>query len=160
MTVANYRDSGGIQGAVARTAEQVFSELTPDQQDLARRQMFIRLVHVADDTVDTRRHVPRNELLLRHGDAQPALDVVIDKRLITAKPMMWRSLTKRSCLSGRGCAIGLTMTGQACASIVSSPPQPRYGGTQAAIQAPCTAAGVSQPPATRPTNSLLADHHR
>jgi len=49
------------------------------------RQIFIRLVHVADDTADTRRRVPRNELLLRHGDAQPVLDVFIDKRLITAE---------------------------------------------------------------------------
>ena len=83
LTVANYQDIGGIQGAVARTAEQAFSDLTPDQQELAR-QIFIRLVHVADDTADTRRRVPRNELLLVHGDVQPVLDVFIDKRLITA----------------------------------------------------------------------------
>jgi energy-coupling factor transporter ATP-binding protein EcfA2 len=83
LTVADYRDSGGIHGAVAASAEEVYAELTDVQKDLAR-QIFTRLVHVADDTADTRRRVPRGELLLRNGDAQPVLDAFIDKRLITA----------------------------------------------------------------------------
>jgi WD40 repeat protein/energy-coupling factor transporter ATP-binding protein EcfA2 len=83
LTVADYRDIGGIHGAVAGTADEVYDHLTAAQQDLAR-QIFIRLVHVADDTADARRRVPRSELLLRHGDAQPVLDAFIDKRLITA----------------------------------------------------------------------------
>jgi WD40 repeat protein len=83
LTVADYREIGGIHGAVASTADEVYDHLTPARQDLAR-QIFIRLVHVADDTADARRRVPRSELLLRHGDAQPVLDAFIDKRLITA----------------------------------------------------------------------------
>jgi WD40 repeat protein len=84
MTVADYHATGGIRGAVAGTAEEVYRDLTPAQQDMAR-QIFIRLVHVADDTADTRRRVPRPELLLSHGDAQPVLDAFIAKRLITAQ---------------------------------------------------------------------------
>jgi WD40 repeat protein/transcriptional regulator with XRE-family HTH domain len=82
LTVADYEATGGIQGAVARTAEEVYAELTPAQQDLARR-IFVRLVHVADDTADTRRRVPLDELLSQ-GDADYVLDCFIGERLVTA----------------------------------------------------------------------------
>jgi hypothetical protein len=85
LTVADYRASGGIQGAVAASAEEVYADLTPPQQDLTRR-IFTRLVHVADDATDTRRRVFRAELELGSGagDVQPVLDAFIDRRLITA----------------------------------------------------------------------------
>jgi WD40 repeat protein/transcriptional regulator with XRE-family HTH domain len=82
LTVADYRDSGGISGAVAASAEEVYAELRPDQQELARR-IFTRLVHVSDAAASTRRRVPRSELLQLHADAQPVLDAFVEKRLIT-----------------------------------------------------------------------------
>lgn len=84
LTVASYRDSGGIWAAVASAADKVYNELDAAQQDLAR-QIFIRLVHVAEDTADTRRRVLRSELLLVHHDMQPVLDAFINERLITAE---------------------------------------------------------------------------
>ena len=84
LTVADYRASGGIQGAVAASAEEVYADLTPAQQDLTRR-IFTRLVHVADDTTATRRRVSLAELQLGGGsDVQPVLDAFIGRRLITA----------------------------------------------------------------------------
>ena len=83
LTIADYEATGGIQGAVAGTAEEVYAELTPAQQDLAR-QIFIRLVHVADDTTDTRRRVSLDELPSGQVDAERVLDCFIGKRLITA----------------------------------------------------------------------------
>jgi WD40 repeat protein len=83
LTVADYLDSGGINGAVASSADKVYNELSPQQQDLAR-QIFIRLVHIADDTGDTRRRVPRSELVFPLGEPQVVLDSFIDNRLITA----------------------------------------------------------------------------
>jgi WD40 repeat protein/transcriptional regulator with XRE-family HTH domain len=83
MTIADYQESGGIHGAVASTAEQAFDELTSAQRDLAR-QIFIRLVHVANDTADTRRRTPRSELLFNDEDAQTVLDLFVDRRLVTA----------------------------------------------------------------------------
>jgi WD40 repeat protein len=83
LSVADYRTSGGIQGAVAASAEEVYAGLTPAQQDLTRR-IFTRLVHVADDTTDTRRRVSRTELELGGDDVQDVLDAFIDRRLITA----------------------------------------------------------------------------
>jgi WD40 repeat protein len=83
LTVADYAATGGIHGAVAGTAEEVYKELTPAQQDLAR-QIFSRLVHVADDTADTRRRVPLDELQSGQDDAEHVLDCFIGMRLITA----------------------------------------------------------------------------
>jgi WD40 repeat protein len=83
LTVADYLDSGGINGAVADSADKVYNELTSQQQDQAR-QIFIRLVHIADDTANTRRRVPRSELAFPLGEPQFVLDSFIEKRLITA----------------------------------------------------------------------------
>jgi WD40 repeat protein len=85
LTVADYRASGGIQGAVAASAEEVYAGLTPAQQNLTRR-IFTRLVHVADDAADTRRRVPRNELQLSgmDDDGQRVLGAFIGQRLLTA----------------------------------------------------------------------------
>jgi WD40 repeat protein/transcriptional regulator with XRE-family HTH domain len=84
LTLADYQESGGIRGAVASTAEEAYEELEPAQQKVAR-QVFMRLVHVADDIADTRRRVPRNELMLSHSDVEPVLDAFIARRLITAE---------------------------------------------------------------------------
>jgi WD40 repeat protein/transcriptional regulator with XRE-family HTH domain len=83
LTVADYRDTGGISGAVAASAEEVFAGLTSGQRELARR-IFTRLVHVADAAGGTRRRVPRTELLQLDAGAQVVLDAFIEKRLITA----------------------------------------------------------------------------
>jgi WD40 repeat protein/transcriptional regulator with XRE-family HTH domain len=81
LTIADYRESGGIGGAVARTAESAYATLSPAQKRIAR-QIFLRLVHVADDTGDTRRRVTLGEL--PPGDEViEVLDHLIDQRLIT-----------------------------------------------------------------------------
>jgi WD40 repeat protein len=61
MTIADYLATGGIHHAVAETAEVAFAGLTPPQQELARG-LFRRLVTVTDDSADTRRRVPLQEL--------------------------------------------------------------------------------------------------
>lgn len=88
LTLADYQATGGVQGAVAHTAEEIFEQLTVPQEDLARR-LFLRLVHVADDTADTRRRVATSELLSHQNQGQPpelglVLAKFVDQRLITA----------------------------------------------------------------------------
>jgi WD40 repeat protein len=61
LTISDYVETGGINGAVRQTAERVYSELTPDEQALARR-IFLRLVNIDEDAVVTRRRVRRAEL--------------------------------------------------------------------------------------------------
>src|SRR5213076_2138366 len=42
LRLAAYREAGGVQGAVARLAEQAYAELSPDDQEVARS-VFLRL---------------------------------------------------------------------------------------------------------------------
>ncbi|MFD9301354.1 helix-turn-helix domain-containing protein [Streptomyces sp. NPDC060048] len=85
LTVAGYEYAGGIQGAVARSAEQVFAGLYPSEQRTIRR-LLVRLVHIADGAVPTRRRVSRTALLEGQADADrtsAALDAFVRARLVT-----------------------------------------------------------------------------
>ncbi|WP_427164519.1 helix-turn-helix domain-containing protein [Streptomyces sp. C1-1] len=86
LTVAGYERTGGIQGAIARTAETVFAQLYPAEQKSIRR-ILSRLVQVSDDgTVATRRRTGRSTLMEELGDAgaaSDALDAFVRARLIT-----------------------------------------------------------------------------
>ncbi|MFD6223726.1 nSTAND1 domain-containing NTPase [Nocardia asteroides] len=84
LTVAGYRKAGGVAGSVAETAELAWTELTPAQQHAAQ-EMLGALVTVGEDARDTRRTVPRADLLTRGGDpdaAAEALEVLAAARLI------------------------------------------------------------------------------
>ncbi|MGW0362858.1 nSTAND1 domain-containing NTPase [Streptomyces sp. NPDC002990] len=85
LTVAGYEHTGGIQGAIARTAEDVFAGLYPAEQKTIRR-VLVRLVHVADGTGATRRRMSRTALMEQLVDAEraaAALDAFVRARLIT-----------------------------------------------------------------------------
>ncbi|MFI5875061.1 hypothetical protein ACIBAH_21880 [Streptomyces sp. NPDC051445] len=86
LTVAGYERTGGIRGAVARTAEDVFAGLYPSEQQTIRR-ILVRLVHVADGTGPARCRTSRAALMERSADtdgATAALDAFVRARLITA----------------------------------------------------------------------------
>ncbi|MBM7810147.1 nSTAND1 domain-containing NTPase [Saccharothrix algeriensis] len=81
LTLAGYEAAGGIQHAIAQTAERTFTSLEKHQRVLAR-QVFLRLTALGDGTEDTKRRLPRAEL-----DADVDVDVVLDRlahaRLLT-----------------------------------------------------------------------------
>ncbi|PZF99756.1 nSTAND1 domain-containing NTPase [Micromonospora deserti] len=83
MSVEDYRASGGIDGAIGQTAESIYAQLTAGQQDAARR-LFLRLVHVSEDTADTRRRVNHSELIIGDRDTETVLDHFVSGRLLTA----------------------------------------------------------------------------
>jgi WD40 repeat protein/transcriptional regulator with XRE-family HTH domain len=88
MSIDDYAATGGIHGAIAQTAEAAFSGLSGVEQVLAR-QLFLRLVHVGDNTPDTRRRVRLDELVGGlTGDelarTKRVLDRYVDHRLVTA----------------------------------------------------------------------------
>ncbi|MDH6128906.1 helix-turn-helix domain-containing protein [Kitasatospora sp. GP82] len=86
MTVEGYLHSGGIHGAVARTAEDVFTRLTPAEQRLARR-LLVRLVHLREGGEETRSRAERDRLLRQSSDpdgAAAVLDAFVRARLVTA----------------------------------------------------------------------------
>jgi WD40 repeat protein len=92
LTIAGYEATGGIAGAIARTAEDVYARLDEPGQ-AAARQVLLGLVRVGeaagdgDATADTRRRVSADSLLGRAADpvaARDALDAFTTARLLTS----------------------------------------------------------------------------
>jgi WD40 repeat protein/tRNA A-37 threonylcarbamoyl transferase component Bud32 len=85
LTLAGYGDAGGVRGAIARTAEEVFEECPEAERSLVRS-TFLRLTELGEATEDTRRRVPLSELASR-PEGTSSVDAVLDKlvqaRLVT-----------------------------------------------------------------------------
>lgn len=85
LTLEAYRESGGVQGALAARADAVYSSFTPEQQAIARR-VLLRLTQPGEGTEDTRRRAKLEELVT-HADERAAVESVIDQlcnaRLLT-----------------------------------------------------------------------------
>ncbi|MBC7878530.1 MAG: PD40 domain-containing protein [Anaerolineales bacterium] len=88
MTLSGYASSGGVRGAIAETAETVFSDqFTHEQRTIARR-IFLRLTELGDDAGagDTRRRAKFSELILKPEESaitHAVLKALADARLIT-----------------------------------------------------------------------------
>ncbi|MFD9407140.1 hypothetical protein ACFWBN_08995 [Streptomyces sp. NPDC059989] len=81
LTLDGYLAAGGIQHALAHTAEAAYRALSPVQQDLARS-LFLRLTALGDGTEDTRRRITRNELD-PNPDTAFVLESLARQRLVT-----------------------------------------------------------------------------
>ena len=62
MTLAAYRELGSVSGALGRRAEEGFQSLD-DEDRLAARELFTRLVTPGEGAADTRRRARRSELI-------------------------------------------------------------------------------------------------
>jgi WD40 repeat protein/serine/threonine protein kinase len=62
LTLTGYRRIGGVSGALARRAEQIFGAMHEGARE-ACRQLFLRLVTLGEGSDDTRHRVQRSELL-------------------------------------------------------------------------------------------------
>ncbi|MEU5316512.1 hypothetical protein AB0G67_07270 [Streptomyces sp. NPDC021056] len=81
LTLAAYEAVGGVQGAVAHTAESVYTACTAAEAPVVRA-LLLRLVNPGDGTEDTRRPLDRTEL---DADATTArvLERLVGARLLT-----------------------------------------------------------------------------
>ncbi|GGK74051.1 nSTAND1 domain-containing NTPase [Streptomyces flaveus] len=83
LTLASYEAAGGVGGAIAASAEEVYGQLTADQADAARR-LLLRMVEPGRGIPDTRRPLNRAEL---DAWACPYVPVVVERlaraRLLT-----------------------------------------------------------------------------
>jgi WD40 repeat protein len=88
LTLSGYNSAGGVRGAIAETAEAVFTDqLTPVQQAIARR-IFLRLTELGDESSagDTRRRATYSELILRPEESEDTnfvIKTLADARLVT-----------------------------------------------------------------------------
>ena len=61
LTLASYREIGGIAGALSARADRIYEE-TEQQGRRAIKQVFLRLVTLGEGRSDTRRRIARSEL--------------------------------------------------------------------------------------------------
>ncbi|WP_456319221.1 nSTAND1 domain-containing NTPase [Kitasatospora cathayae] len=84
LTVAAYEAAGGVRGAIAATAEEVYGKLSPDQARTARH-LLLRMVEPGQGAPDTRRPLTRAEL---DECTDPEAPLVVERlaraRLLTA----------------------------------------------------------------------------
>ena len=83
LTIEGYRASGGIRGAVARSADRVYDSLDPDERDLLRS-LLLRLVTPSAEGDVVRCRLDASVL---RGDAQAEqlVDRLVQARLVTAE---------------------------------------------------------------------------
>lgn len=83
LTVSAYLDTGGIAHAIAQSADNAFSALTGERQELAHR-IFLHLVRIADGSPDTIRRVEVAELREAVGEGvTEILAFFVERRLLT-----------------------------------------------------------------------------
>ncbi|MFF9101772.1 hypothetical protein ACF1AU_14485 [Streptomyces rubrogriseus] len=85
LTLAGYRAAGGIQGAVAATAERAWSGLDPAARTAARL-LLLRLIRLSEDTQATRRRSTRRRLAEEArdpGKTEESLEALVRARLVT-----------------------------------------------------------------------------
>jgi WD40 repeat protein len=87
VSLADYDRAGGIDGAVAASAQRAYDALTPGQQ-AAARQVFLRLTATSGDGVDTADRATRAELTDGKGageaaDVATVLEAFAAERLLT-----------------------------------------------------------------------------
>ncbi|HEV3295132.1 MAG TPA: PQQ-binding-like beta-propeller repeat protein, partial [Streptosporangiaceae bacterium] len=87
LTLADYERTGGIEGAVAASAQRVYDALTPAQQ-AAARQVFTRLTATSSEGVDSADRASRAELTEGKSpadaqDVEAVLEAFAAERLLT-----------------------------------------------------------------------------
>ena len=87
LSLADYERTGGIEGAVAASAQRAYDALTPAQQ-AAARQVFTRLTATSDDGVDAADRATRAELTegkspAEAQDVEAVLEAFAAERLLT-----------------------------------------------------------------------------
>ena len=87
LTLADYERTGGIDGAVAASAQRAYDALTPAQQ-AAARQVFLRLTATSSDGMDTADRATRAELTegkspAEAQDVEAVLEAFAAERLLT-----------------------------------------------------------------------------
>jgi WD40 repeat protein/transcriptional regulator with XRE-family HTH domain len=87
VTLADYERAGGIEGAVAGSAQRAYDGLTPAQQ-AAARQVFLRLTATSSDGIDTAARVTKAELTdggspVHAQDVDAVLEAFAAERLLT-----------------------------------------------------------------------------
>ncbi len=75
LTLKGYAAAGGVRGAIAKTADTIYSHLDTEEQEVARR-IFLRLTSLGDGGYETRRRATLDELW-PDPEARPLIESVL-----------------------------------------------------------------------------------
>ena len=81
LTLAGYLEAGGVEGALARSAEAAYDVLDADGRETARR-LLVRLAETDDGGALVRRPRPLAELDLDDASRRAVADTFVDRRLL------------------------------------------------------------------------------
>lgn len=84
LTLEAYRESGGVDGAIAARADAIWESLDEGERAIVRR-IMLRLTQPGDGTEDTRRHAAMSELITSANEVEAVESVVrtlADARLL------------------------------------------------------------------------------
>lgn len=76
LTFEAYRQSGRVEGAIAKRAQAIYDNFTAEEQQVARR-ILLRLIQPGEGTEDTRRRASVSELITHSGE-EPLIEKVIE----------------------------------------------------------------------------------
>ncbi|MGV2826881.1 nSTAND1 domain-containing NTPase [Myxosarcina sp. GI1(2024)] len=96
LTLAAYRQLGGIKGALERQAQAVYESLDPEARECARW-IFLSLTKLGDGTEDTRRRITKSDLIVAK---YPAPLVERTLQILTAAKLLVIDLDRS--ISGQG----------------------------------------------------------
>jgi WD40 repeat protein/DNA-binding SARP family transcriptional activator len=82
LTVAGYQETGGIRGAVAQSAEELYERVPAGQRPLLR-DLLLRLVAPSSDGEAVRSRVPRR-LVAADDEHDELVELLVDARLVTS----------------------------------------------------------------------------
>jgi serine phosphatase RsbU (regulator of sigma subunit) len=87
LTIAAYREVGGVEGALEHRADEIFAGFRsrPQELDICRR-IFLRLTQPGEGTEDTKRRARFDELIpsqAEHATVEEVVRKLVDARLIT-----------------------------------------------------------------------------
>jgi WD40 repeat protein/transcriptional regulator with XRE-family HTH domain len=85
LTIAGYREAGGVRDAIAQTAERTLQAM-PDEDRAVARSIFLSLTDVGERSEPTSRRVGRGELAARvqsRAGRERVLRVLVDARLVS-----------------------------------------------------------------------------
>ncbi|HEX8921513.1 MAG TPA: TIR domain-containing protein [Pyrinomonadaceae bacterium] len=85
LTLEAYRESGGVEGAIAKRADTIYEGFDAEQQKIVRR-IMLRLTQPGEGTEDTRRRATMTELVTRtdeSGTVEGVAQTLANARLLT-----------------------------------------------------------------------------
>jgi DNA-binding SARP family transcriptional activator/WD40 repeat protein len=82
LTIEGYEASGGVRGAVAHLADEVYVRMSRSEQDVARA-IFLRLAEPGERNDDVRRRAPLDELVIDDEHATVLASLVEHRLVVT-----------------------------------------------------------------------------